>query len=384
MPCCVTCWAWHGRVCRTRPLTLHAWAQVKLRGFRVELGEIEHALSEVPSVQLAVALVLRDPTGMQSLVAYVTPASIDPAAVTAELKGRLPAHMVPSAVVPLERMPLLPNEKVDRKALPVPDWGTRTVEEYVAPASELEAQIQAVWQEVLGQERVSTHADFFAIGGNSLQVRCPALHGTDHCMGTWHDSNESQCIYFIVVAVVMLLQQQHDQCAYGMTLRCCGCCFETAIKDMAIFCLWLRLLCVGRQAGKVMIRVRQAVGRDVPTVQLFRTPTIAGLADALGRTAGAAARGEAASQAIPRAGFSAEQRAAGVPCSANQEQMLVLHQMAPASAAYNMAEPVRLRGALDEAALEVPSAHACCILLLVHPYSHHKVHQVLRKVAARG
>ena len=128
------------------------------------------------------------------------------------------------------------------------------------------------------------------------------------------------------------------------------------------------------QAGKVMIRVRQATGRDVPTAQLFRTPTIAGLAEALERCAGG---GAADSQAISRAGYAPEQRAAGVPCSANQEQMLVLHQMAPASAGYNMAEPVRLRGALDEAALEVwsmdgyPSSHGqvdareCCRRLQV-------------------
>ena len=143
---------------------------MKLRGFRVELGEIEHALSEIAGVQLAVALVLQDPTGSQRLVAYVTPASIDPAAAVEELKGRLPVHMVPSVVVPMERMPLLPNEKVDRKGLPQPDWGTGVIEEYVAPASKLEAQLQAVWQEVLGQERVSTQANFFALGGNSLQV----------------------------------------------------------------------------------------------------------------------------------------------------------------------------------------------------------------------
>ena len=148
------------------------WRQVKLRGFRVELGEVEHALSEVPGVQLAVALVLQDPTGSHSLVAYVTPASLDAAEMTSELKGRLPAHMVPSGIVPLERMPLLPNEKVDRKALPAPDWGAGAVQEYVAPASELEAQLQAVFQEVLGQERVSTQADFFSIGGTSLQVSC--------------------------------------------------------------------------------------------------------------------------------------------------------------------------------------------------------------------
>lgn len=145
---------------------------MKLRGFRVELGEIEHALSEVTGVQLAVALVLKDPTGSQRLVAYVTPASVDPAAAIADLKGRLPAHMVPSIVLPMERMPLLPNEKVDRKALPQPDWGNRVAEEYVAPVNEVEERLQAVWQDVLNQERISTHEDFFAVGGNSLQVRC--------------------------------------------------------------------------------------------------------------------------------------------------------------------------------------------------------------------
>ena len=135
---------------------------------------MEHALSELAGVQLAVALVLKDPTGSERLVAYVTPATLDAAQMTSELKGHLPAHMVPSVIVPLERMPLLPNEKVDRKALPPPDWGSGAAEEYVAPASELEARLQAIWQEVLGQERFSTQADFFAVGGNSLQVMAQA------------------------------------------------------------------------------------------------------------------------------------------------------------------------------------------------------------------
>ena len=81
--------------------------------------------------------------------------------------------------MPLERMPLLPNEKVDRKALPKPDWGVAVVEEYVAPASELEEQMQAIWQDVLGQERISTQANFFAVGGNSLQVH--AFFSMQHC-----------------------------------------------------------------------------------------------------------------------------------------------------------------------------------------------------------
>ena len=112
---------------------------MKLRGFRVELGEIEHALSEIAGVQLAVALVLQDPSGSQRLVAYVTPASIDPAAAVEQLKSRLPVHMVPSVVMPMEHMPLLPNEKVDRKALAsreeyLPDWSAAAAaDEYFAP-----------------------------------------------------------------------------------------------------------------------------------------------------------------------------------------------------------------------------------------------------------
>jgi len=138
--------------------------QVKLLGMRVELGEVEHALAEVPGVELVVATVLKDLVGAQRLVAYVTPAATDPADALAAVKARLPAHMVPSIVVPLDAMPRLPNGKISRSALPAPDWGAGMAGEYVAPASEL-------WQEVLGQERISAQADFFTIGGNSLQAR---------------------------------------------------------------------------------------------------------------------------------------------------------------------------------------------------------------------
>ena len=107
-----------------------------------------------------------------------------------------------------------------------------------------------------------------------------------------------------------------------------------------------------RQASKVMIAMRSTFGCDMLLTQLFKTPTVAGLAAALealqSGTGGAVAAGT-----IPCAGFSAEQRAAGVPCSANQEQMLALYQMAPDSAAYNMADATRLRGRLDVPMLEV-------------------------------
>lgn len=147
-----------------------AAAQVKLRGFRIELGEVEAALLALQGVHEAVAAVLTDPGGAQRLVAYVTPASADAAGMAAELGGRLPSHMVPSLIVPLAAMPLLNSGKPDRRALPEPDWSVMGVEEYVAPASKLEEQLQALWQEVLGQERISTQADFFAMGGTSLQV----------------------------------------------------------------------------------------------------------------------------------------------------------------------------------------------------------------------
>ena len=108
------------------------------------------------------------------------------------------------------------------------------------------------------------------------------------------------------------------------------------------------------QAAKAMVQVRKATGCKLPVTQLFNTPTIAGMAEALERLRVPA---EAAAPAIPAADYSAdysaEQRAAGVPCSANQEQMLVLHQMAPESAAYHIVDTMRLSGALDAVALQV-------------------------------
>ena len=101
-----TCYMSRGQVCGV---------QVKLRGFRVELGEVEAALGELPGVLLCAAVVLLDPVCAQRLVAYVTPATLDCSILASELKGRLPAHMVPSIITPLEVMPLLPNEKINRK-----------------------------------------------------------------------------------------------------------------------------------------------------------------------------------------------------------------------------------------------------------------------------
>ncbi|MBC9909502.1 non-ribosomal peptide synthase/polyketide synthase [Chitinophaga varians] len=146
--------------------------QVKVRGFRVELGEIEHALQLHEQVQQAVVVARADRKGHKQLAAYiVTTDTYDRDSVYAFLKGRLPEYMVPSWLVPLEKLPLTANGKIDRKALPAPDevqgWSSQT---YIAPRNETEAQLAAVWEELLGVGRVGAQDNFFELGGHSLQV----------------------------------------------------------------------------------------------------------------------------------------------------------------------------------------------------------------------
>ena len=230
---------------------MHVPVQVKLRGFRIELGEVEAAIMDLPGVVMAAALVLLDVSKNQQLVGYVTPETVDPAMVRDSLKARLPAHFVPQLVMPLRQMPLLPNGKVDRKALASraeyqPDWlAAATAEEYVAPRSDLERAVQAVWQEVLGLAQVSVKSSFFNIGGNSIT------------------------------------------------------------------------------ANKVSSRLRAALDTPLSGGMLFQHPTIAKLATQL--AAAGVGRGDgqvSTGQLVPCAGYDAAARAAGVPVSSQQEQLL--------------------------------------------------------------
>lgn len=146
--------------------------QVKIRGFRIELGEIESRLRAATGVREAVVVAREDVPGDKRLVAYVTAGAgtvLSPAALRGALREELPEHMIPSHIVVLTALPLTPNAKVDRKALPAPEQVTAASEvPFVPPSSEVEETIASVWREVLNIPRVGTAENFFDLGGHSL------------------------------------------------------------------------------------------------------------------------------------------------------------------------------------------------------------------------
>ncbi|MCA9131434.1 MAG: hypothetical protein KDB22_30330, partial [Planctomycetales bacterium] len=146
--------------------------QVKIRGFRVEPGEVELSLERFSSVDQAVVTAHRDSNGSNYLVGYYTP--LDGKALAIEdlrshLLNELPDYMIPSVFVPLETIPHLPNGKVDRRSLPVPDGVRPELKApFVAPRNQLETRAAAIWAEVLQLDRVGVHDQFFDLGGHSL------------------------------------------------------------------------------------------------------------------------------------------------------------------------------------------------------------------------
>ncbi|MEU0124547.1 non-ribosomal peptide synthetase, partial [Streptomyces albidoflavus] len=145
--------------------------QVKIRGFRIEPEEVRAALLGHPAVAEAAVVAVRHGDGPRRLAAYVVPTPGDEAPGRAELRAflsrELPAHMVPSAFTALERMPHNASAKVDRAALPEPDW-TAAAEDHVPPRGHVEETLARVWAEVLGVPRVGAHDDFFDLGGDSI------------------------------------------------------------------------------------------------------------------------------------------------------------------------------------------------------------------------
>ncbi|WP_327195507.1 non-ribosomal peptide synthetase, partial [Paenibacillus alvei] len=143
--------------------------QVKIRGYRIEPGEIEAHLLRIDGAKEAVVTVAAGET--QELCAYVTGSGeLTAQAMRSKLAAGLPSYMIPTHFIRLEKMPLTPNGKLDRKALPTPEGALSTGTEYIAPRTTTEAKLAQLWQEVLGLERIGIRDNFFDIGGHSLRA----------------------------------------------------------------------------------------------------------------------------------------------------------------------------------------------------------------------
>jgi acyl carrier protein len=143
--------------------------QVKVRGFRVEPSEIENVLREHPAVDEAAVVAVEEDAGDVRLVAYVAPRTATVEDLRRHLAEWLPEIMIPASFTPLDVLPLTPSGKLDRVALQEHSIaGTEEANSYVAPRTAVEEAVAAVWADVLGLERVSVDADFFALGGHSL------------------------------------------------------------------------------------------------------------------------------------------------------------------------------------------------------------------------
>jgi amino acid adenylation domain-containing protein len=272
--------------------------QVKVRGFRIEPGEVESALVAHPRVREAVVVALAEGVRDHRLVAYYVADAAGGASageLRAFLRARLPEHMVPAAFVALGSLPLTPNGKVDRRALPAPEelpsGGSGEAGAAAAPRSPLEEVVAGIFEEVLGLDRpIGIHDNFFHLGGHSLL------------------------------------------------------------------------------ATRLLSRLRQALGVELPVQAVFESPTVAGLAGAVaaagGRGAGAAPPPLAP---LPRQG-------GPLPLSYAQQRLWFMQRLAPESATYNIPSGFRLRGPLDRAALAAALAEIL------------RRHEVLRTriVEARG
>uniref|UniRef100_UPI0013592D49 condensation domain-containing protein n=1 Tax=Paenibacillus puerhi TaxID=2692622 RepID=UPI0013592D49 len=145
--------------------------QVKIRGYRIELGEVETQLLHVEGVVEAVVMARDDGQGNKLLCAYyVAESELGASELRSRLADSLPSYMVPSYFVQLERMPLSPNGKIDRKALPAPEAGLQLSSSYQSPRTVLEKKLALMWQDVLKLERVGVKDHFFEIGGHSLRA----------------------------------------------------------------------------------------------------------------------------------------------------------------------------------------------------------------------
>jgi amino acid adenylation domain-containing protein len=170
--------------------------RVKVRGYTIEVAEVEAALLEIGGVKSAVVMAREDQRGDQRLVAYLVPAGTPPiiAELRTRLGERLPDFMVPSAFMVLDTFPLTSTGKLDRLALPAPDPAqVEASNGYAAPRTTVEGKVAAIWAEVFGLDRVGIHDDFFALGGHSLlagqiAARLRRVYSVDLSLGALFDA----------------------------------------------------------------------------------------------------------------------------------------------------------------------------------------------------
>jgi acyl carrier protein len=144
--------------------------QVKIRGFRIELGEIESRLASHPDVRETVVVARDDNETGKWLVAYYTGEEVGAESLRAHLLSALPEYMAPAAFVFLSELPLTPNGKLDRKALPAPDLSQQFERQHEGPRTPVESILCAIWERILGVERVGIQDNFFELGGHSLSM----------------------------------------------------------------------------------------------------------------------------------------------------------------------------------------------------------------------
>ncbi|MVO98166.1 non-ribosomal peptide synthetase [Paenibacillus lutrae] len=145
--------------------------QVKIRGHRIELGEVEAQLQKIDSVREAVVIAREDEAGHKFLCAYfVADGALPVSDIRSALAEELPGYMMPSYLMQMERLPLTPNGKLDRRALPAPEGSVQTGAEYVAPRTATEKKLAEIWQDVLGIAAIGVKDNFFEIGGHSLRA----------------------------------------------------------------------------------------------------------------------------------------------------------------------------------------------------------------------
>ncbi|MFM7373423.1 MAG: condensation domain-containing protein, partial [Sphaerospermopsis kisseleviana] len=145
--------------------------QVKIRGFRIELGEIEAVLNQHPQIQTSCVIVREDNPGQKQLVSYLIPhqhSTVTMSEMRQYLKETLPEYMVPHSFVTLETLPITPNGKIDRRALPAPETRTGLEIKIVPPRNQTEKILAQIWAEVLRTKQIGINDNFFELGGDSI------------------------------------------------------------------------------------------------------------------------------------------------------------------------------------------------------------------------